>query len=57
MLLISEFAYLKGLFVSRVALSQFRKYALPFLLCGRELETQDEVSETTVETSNRVSPA
>ncbi|TNM88859.1 parapinopsin-like [Takifugu flavidus] len=36
---------------------QFRKYAVPFLLCGRELEMEDELSMTTVETSNRVSPA
>lgn len=36
---------------------QFHKYAVPFLLCGRVLKTEDEVSETTVETSKRVSPS
>lgn len=36
---------------------QFRKYALPFLLCRRALEAEDEVSETTVESSRRVSPS
>lgn len=36
---------------------QFRKYAVPFLLCGRVLEAEEEVSQTTVETSNRVSPS
>ena len=36
---------------------QFRKYAVPFLLCGRVLEEDNEVSETAVETSNRVSPS
>ncbi|KAM3621632.1 uncharacterized protein V6R79_013836 [Siganus canaliculatus] len=39
---------------------QFRKYAIPFLLCGKEPLSDDEVSETatTVETStNKVSPA
>uniref|UniRef100_A0A3Q3XSA1 Rhodopsin n=1 Tax=Mola mola TaxID=94237 RepID=A0A3Q3XSA1_MOLML len=37
---------------------QFRKYAVPFLLCGRELELEDEVSETAVEApNNKVSPA
>ncbi|KAM9362348.1 parapinopsin-like [Symphorus nematophorus] len=36
---------------------QFRKYAVPFLLCGRESFLEDEVSETTVETANKVSPA
>lgn len=40
-----------------LACLQFRKYAVPFLLCGRVLEAEDEVSETTVETSNRVSPS
>ncbi|XP_071349974.1 parapinopsin-like [Trachinotus anak] len=38
---------------------QFRKYAVPFLLCGREPGEQDEASEaTTVEvTTTKVSPA
>ncbi|XP_039971815.1 parapinopsin-like [Xiphias gladius] len=39
---------------------QFRKYAVPFLLCGKEPSEQDEASEaaTTVETTtNKVSPA
>ncbi len=39
---------------------QFRKYAVPFLLCGREPLLEDETSEmvTTVETqTNKVSPA
>ncbi|KAI3370077.1 hypothetical protein L3Q82_024859 [Scortum barcoo] len=37
---------------------QFRKYAVPFLLCGKEILTDEEASEaTTVEYSNKVSPA
>ncbi|XP_029288149.1 LOW QUALITY PROTEIN: parapinopsin-like [Cottoperca gobio] len=38
---------------------QFRKYAVPFLLCGKEPSVDDEVSEmTTIEpTTNKVSPA
>lgn len=36
---------------------QFRKYAVPFLLCRRVLEVEDEVSETAVEPLNRVSPS
>ncbi|XP_041836700.1 parapinopsin-like [Melanotaenia boesemani] len=38
---------------------QFRKYALPFLLCGKELWEEDEASEatTTVEVTNKVSPS
>ncbi|KAM4740470.1 parapinopsin-like isoform 1-T1 [Anableps anableps] len=40
---------------------QFRKYAVPFLLCGKELVEEDETSEatTTVETmsTNKVAPS
>ncbi|XP_061583148.1 parapinopsin a [Cololabis saira] len=38
---------------------QFRKYAVPFLLCGKEMAEEDEASETTtvIETTNKVSPS
>ncbi|XP_071781960.1 parapinopsin-like [Centroberyx gerrardi] len=37
---------------------QFRKYAVPFLLCGRQTWVEDEVSETTVESANnKVAPS
>ncbi|XP_069559407.1 parapinopsin-like [Brachyistius frenatus] len=38
---------------------QFRKYAVPFLLCGKEPWVEDEASEvvTTVETTAKVSPS
>ncbi|XP_047438729.1 parapinopsin-like [Mugil cephalus] len=38
---------------------QFRKYAVPFLLCGREPGVDDETSETAtvVENANKVTPA
>ncbi|KAM9759219.1 parapinopsin-like [Menidia menidia] len=38
---------------------QFRKYAVPFLLCGKEPWDEDDASETatTVEITNKVSPS
>ncbi|XP_071376837.1 parapinopsin-like [Centroberyx affinis] len=37
---------------------QFRKYAVPFLLCGSQTWVEDEVSETTVESANnKVAPS
>ncbi|XP_034075218.1 parapinopsin-like [Gymnodraco acuticeps] len=36
---------------------QFRKYAVPFLLCGTEPSEDDETSEMTTVESNKVSPA
>uniref|UniRef100_A0A3P9IGL8 Parapinopsin b n=1 Tax=Oryzias latipes TaxID=8090 RepID=A0A3P9IGL8_ORYLA len=39
--------------------NQFRRYAVPFLLCGREPLDEDEASETTttIEITNKVSPS